>query len=149
MGWRDMPDGTYNICVYTYCGVIMPSNCGRCAAPATYAGLCKSQQMFALASGMLATVTYIKSIRIIWWFGVAVVEKEEIEVVCKVCWPCECERDWEQPCPSGRSSYSCVRRSGIWRARLARRQGIPYSVRMGAMYNAWQTFYTVAKYVPH
>ena len=53
---------------------------GMCNAPTEYTGVCNTQQSFALLSG---------------------IEKEEVELICNVCWTCECERDWALPCPSG------------------------------------------------
>merc|ERR1712083_837534 len=51
-------------------------------APADYAGICNTRQSFMEGS---------------------VVEKEEVELICGVCWPCTCERDWAKPCPAGYS----------------------------------------------
>merc|ERR1712217_852405 len=55
---------------------------GTCKASPDYVGVCSAKQSFVEGS---------------------VVEKEEVELICGVCWPCSCERDWAPPCPSGYS----------------------------------------------
>merc|ERR1712050_247755 len=57
---------------------------GICSAPLDYKGDCSKQQGF---------------------MGGSAVEKEEVELMCGVCWPCKddaaCVRDWSRPCPFG------------------------------------------------
>jgi len=52
---------------------------GSCLAPKSYAGVCATMQAFK---------------------GTAR-DKQEAEQICGVCWPCNCPRDWTQPCPFG------------------------------------------------
>merc|ERR1712226_1372749 len=59
---------------------------GLCVAPQEYAGDCAKQQSF---------------------HGSSALEREEVELICGACWPCNeepaCHRDWVLPCPNGYS----------------------------------------------
>lgn len=59
----------------------------RCEAPASYVGLCNN------------TLSLV---------GLTGDAKQEVEVVCSVCWPCNdsCDRDYALPCPNGYTSKS-------------------------------------------
>lgn len=58
---------------------------GRCQAPASYSGFCNQ------------TLPLV---------GLTGEAKQEVEVICSVCWPCNdsCERDYSLPCPNGYAS---------------------------------------------
>lgn len=62
---------------------------GGCVAPPGYHGMCSVQQSFV---------------------GGSALEKEEVEAICGVCWPCKgaagCARDWSAACPHGFSKAS-------------------------------------------
>ena len=45
-------------------------------------------------------------------YFVAAVEKEEVELICGVCWVCMCERDWASPCPFGEPFGAGRQRAG-------------------------------------
>lgn len=57
-----------------------------CQADKTYGGPCSSTQTF---------------------IGDSISERRQVEIMCKVCWPCKerlsCERNWYLPCPYGYS----------------------------------------------